>query len=446
MVINANFLVVMALPLGPGYCRQFPATINSVDCVGRPLPLMSRIVGMVRCVVRWQFCAEPTLKHLCLLKGAMSQFSSLACGQADLSLRDALTRASIVRRRANLCPGATTPTTTAKSEGAMKALLSRLLLLACLVASTAASTQAFAQAYPDRNVTIVVTSAAGALTDVLTRAVAQRLSGMWHHSVIVENKGGAGYEIAAQAVLRAEHDGYTLLASETGFYTTQPYLYAKGRLSYDPDKDFVPVAGYGTIPAALLVNPSLPVNSVSDLIALAKKEPGILTFGSAGVGTALHIAALELENLAGIKVTVVHYRGAAPALTDVIAGHINAVIMGPSVALSTVKAGKLKMLAFASEKRLPQFPDVPTIAETVPRYEASVSFGLFAAAGTPADIVSKVNADVQKIVSDPDFQKKYLKRFAVLPVPGPLDAFTEYLRKDSAKWGEVIKKSNVKIE
>jgi len=308
------------------------------------------------------------------------------------------------------------------------------------------SSAAFGQTYPDRNVTIVVTSSAGALTDVLTRAVAQRLSEMWKHGVIVENRGGAGYAIAAQDVLQAEHDGYTLLASETGFYTTQPHLYAKGTLSYDAEKDFVPIVGYGTIPAALLVNPSVPVNSVSDLIALAKKKPGTLTFGTAGVGTALHIAALELENLAGIEVTPVHYRGAAPALTDVIAGHINAVIMGPSVALGSVKAGRLKMLAFASAKRLPQFPDVPTMAETIPGYEASVSFGLFAAAGTPADIIKKVNADVQTIVGDPQFQKTYLARFAMQPVPGSLDAFAEYLRKDSAKWGEVIKKANVKIE
>jgi len=295
-------------------------------------------------------------------------------------------------------------------------------------------------------VTIVVTSAAGALTDVLTRAVAQRLSEMWKQSVIVENKGGAGYSIAAEYVLRAEHDGYMLLASETGFYTTQPHLYAKDKLPYDVEKDFVPVAGYGTIPTALLVNPAVPVNSVGDLIALAKKKPGEVTFGTAGVGTALHIAGLELENLTGAKMTAVHYRGAAPALTDVIAGHINAVIMGPSVALSSVKAGKLKMLAFGSDKRVPQFPDVPTIAETVPGYEASVSFGLFAAAGTPADIVRKVNADVQKIVGDPDFQKKYLEHFAVQPIPGPLDAFSDYLRKDSAKWGKVIDAAHVTIE
>ena len=324
----------------------------------------------------------------------------------------------------------------------MTALLSRCFLFACLLASPAA----LAQTYPDRNVTIVVTSAAGALTDVLTRAVAQRLSEMWKQSVIVENRGGAGYSIAAEFVMRAEHDGYTLLASETGFYTTQPHLYSKDKLAYDVERDFVPVAGYGTIPTALLVNPSVPVNSVGDLIALAKKKPGDVTFGTAGVGTALHIAGVELENLTGTKMTAVHYRGAAPALSDVIAGHIDAVIMGPSVALSSVKAGKLKMLAFGSDKRVPQFPDVPTVAETVPGYEASVSFGLFAAAGTPADIVRKVNADVQKIVSDPEFQKKYLERFAVQPVPGPLDGFAEYLRKDSAKWGKVIDTAHVTIE
>jgi tripartite-type tricarboxylate transporter receptor subunit TctC len=320
--------------------------------------------------------------------------------------------------------------------------MGRLLLLACLVASPAA----LAQTYPDRNVTIVVTSAPGALTDVLTRAIAQRLSQTWRQSVIVENRGGAGYTIAAQYVIRAEHDGYTLLASEIGLYTTQPHLYGKDQLGYDAEKDFVPVAGYGTIPTALLVNPSVPVNSVSDLIALAKKSPTPLTFGTAGIGTALHVAGLELDNLAGINMTAVHYRGAAPALTDVIAGHIDAVIMGPSVALTTVNAGKLKMLAFGSEKRVPQFPDVPVIAETVPGYEASVSFGLFAAAGTPADIIKKVNADVQKIVSDPEFEKKYLEPLAVQPIPGSLDGFAEFVRKDSAKWENVIKTANVKIE
>src|SRR5438270_13414656 len=144
----------------------------------------------------------------------------------------------------------------------MTVLLTRVFVLACLLASPAA----LGQTYPERNVTIVVTSAAGALTDVLTRAVAQRLSEVWKQSVIVENRGGAGYAIAAQAVLRAEHDGYTLLASETGFYTTQPYLDARDKLPYDVEKDFVPVVGYGTIPQALLATPSFAANSVAELI------------------------------------------------------------------------------------------------------------------------------------------------------------------------------------
>jgi tripartite-type tricarboxylate transporter receptor subunit TctC len=324
----------------------------------------------------------------------------------------------------------------------MTSLFNRLFLLVCLLASPAA----LAQKYPERNVTIVVTSAAGALTDVLTRAVAQGLSERWKQSVIVENRGGAGYSIAAQAVMRAEHDGHTLLASETALYSIQPHLYAKDKLNYDAERDFVPISGYGTIPMALLVNPSVPVNSVGGLIALAKSKPGAVTFGSSGVGTALHVAALELENLAGIKLTPVHYRGAAPALTDVLSGHIDAVIMGPSVALSAVREGRLKMLAFGSTHRVPQFPDVPTIAETIPGYEASVSFGLFAPAGTSPDIVGKVNVDVQKIVGNPEFQKKYLDQFAVQPITGSPDAFAEYLRKESAKWGGVIRAAGVKLE
>jgi tripartite-type tricarboxylate transporter receptor subunit TctC len=281
---------------------------------------------------------------------------------------------------------------------------------------------------------------------VLTRAVGQRLSQIWGQSVVVENRGGAGHSFGALAVARAEHDGATLLASETGFVTIQPHLYAPGKLQYDPEKDFIPVAGYGTIPAALLVNPSVPVKSVADVIALAKEKPGALTYGTAGVGTALHTAALELESLTGIKMTAVHYRGAAPALNDLIAGHINTVTMGPSVALPAVKAGKLNMLGFGSEKRVAEFPDVPTIAETVPGYEATVSFGLFAPAGTPREVIAKINADVQKIVNDPEFHKKFLERLVVQPVPGSLDAFADYLRKDSARWAKVIKAANLKIE
>jgi len=324
----------------------------------------------------------------------------------------------------------------------MTTLFGRFMLLGCLLFSPAA----LAQSYPSRNVTIVVTSAAGALTDVLTRAVSQRLSQMWNQSIVVENRGGAGHNFAATAVKAAPADGYTLLSSETGFVTSQPHLYAKGKLSYDPETDFIPVAGYAGIPVGLLVHPSVPAKSVAELIALAKAKPGTITYGTAGLGTAPHTATLLLESLTGIKLTAIHYRGAAPALNDLIAGHINMITMGPSVALPAVQDGKINLLGFGSEKRVAQFPNVPTIAETVPNYEAGVSFGLFAPKGTPRDVLVKINADVQKVINDPEFHKRFLESLVVQPIPGSLDAFAAYLQKDSAKWAKVISAANLKID
>ena len=323
----------------------------------------------------------------------------------------------------------------------MKTLLGRLVLLGCLLASPAA----LAQSFPNRTVTIVVTSAAGAATDVLTRAVSQRLSQKWGQSIIVENRGGGGHNFAATAVMKAEPDGHTLLASETGFWTSQPHLYAAGKLGYEPNIDFVPLAGFASIPIGLLVHPTM-AKSLPELIALAKQKPEGLTYGTAGVGTALHTAALLLESLAGIKLTAVHYRGAAPALNDLIAGHINMITMGPSVALPSVKAGKINMLGFGSLQRVPQMPDVPIIAETVPGYDASVSFGLFALSRTPRELLVKINADVQQVINEPEFQAKFIEPMVVQPIPGSLEAFAEYLKKDSVKWAKVIREANLKID
>jgi tripartite-type tricarboxylate transporter receptor subunit TctC len=322
----------------------------------------------------------------------------------------------------------------------------RLILFALLFASALSDNPtAQAQSFPNRTVTIIVTSAAGAATDVLTRAVAQRLSQKWGQSVIVENRGGGGHNFAATAVMKTDADGHTLLASETGFWTSQPHLYAKGKLAYDPYTDFIPLAGYASIPIGLLVHPSV-AKSLPELIAIAKQKPEALTYGTAGVGTALHTASLLLESLAGIKLTAVHYRGAAPALNDLIAGHINIVTMGPSVALPSVKAGKINMLGFGSAKRVAQMPEMPTIAETVPGYDASVSFGLFALSKTPRDLLVKINADVQQIINEPEFHTKFIEPMVVQPIPGSLEAFAEYLKKDSDKWAKVIKQANLKID
>jgi tripartite-type tricarboxylate transporter receptor subunit TctC len=323
----------------------------------------------------------------------------------------------------------------------MRKSLAGTVLLGLLLASPVAQ----AQTFPNRNVTIIVTSAAGAATDVLTRAVAQRLSQKWNQSVIVENRGGGGHNFAATAVMKADPDGHTLLASETGFWTSQPHLYAKGKLAYDPYTDFVPLAGYASIPVGLLVHPSV-AKTLPELITVAKQKPEALTYGTAGVGTALHTAALLLESLAGIKLTAVHYRGAAPALNDLIAGHINIVTMGPSVALPSVAAGKINMLGFGSLQRVPQMPDMPTIAETVPGYDASVSFGLFATSRTPRELLVKINADVQQTINEPEFHKKFIEPMVVQPIPGSLEAFAAYLQKDSDKWAKVIKAANLKID
>lgn len=320
------------------------------------------------------------------------------------------------------------------------------LLLTALLPGASHAQSSHAQSYPNRTVTIVVTSAPGGLTDVLTRAVGQRLSQIWGQGVVVENKGGGGHTFAAAAVRSAPPDGYTLLATETGMFTMQPFLHAKGKLNYDPVHDFVPVAGYASIPMALLVSPTIPVKSVGELIALGKEKPGTLSYGTAGLGTAPHMGALLFESMAGLKLTPIHYRGASPALNDVIAGHINMITMGPSIALPTVKAGKLNMLGFGSLKRMPQFPDVPAIAETVPGYDASVSFGLFAPSGTPAHIVTKINGDVQKIIGDAEFRTRFLEPQVVQPLPGPRDAFSAYLQAEAAKWSKVISEAQIRIE
>jgi tripartite-type tricarboxylate transporter receptor subunit TctC len=319
-------------------------------------------------------------------------------------------------------------------------------LVACAaLAGLLASPGASAQTFPNRTVTIVVTSAAGAATDALTRAVAQRLTQKWGQTVVVENRGGAGHTLAAVQVMKADPDGHTLLSSETGFASIQPHLQAKGKLPFDVDTDFVPLAGFASIPIGLLVHPSV-ASSVPELIKVAKEKAGGVTYGTAGLGTVLHTGALLFGSLAGANFTAVHYRGAAPALNDLIAGHINMVTMGPSVAFPAVRAGQIKLLGFGSQKRMPQFPDVPTIGEAVPGYEASVSFGLFALSKTPRNLLVKINADVQQVINEPEFHKRYIEPMVVQPIPGSMEAFAAYLKKDSDKWAKVIREANLKID
>ena len=309
------------------------------------------------------------------------------------------------------------------------------------------ATSVQAQTYPARPVTIVVTAAAGGLTDLVARGVGEHLSQMWGKPVVIENKGGAGHNIGAAAVAKAAPDGYTLMVSESGTFVSNPFLYAKGSLPYDAETDFAPISGLASYTQALVTHPSLPVHNVAELIALAKSQPGEISFGTAGIGSAPHMNVELLENMAGIKLVPVHYRGAAPALTDLLGGHIKLMSISMTLSLEPAKAGRITMLGVGSRARLARAPEVPTIAETgLPGYEAVSWVGLFTAAGTPPDIVGKINADVQHVLADPAFRDRFLAPQMLDPMTGSPEAFAADIKAETKKWAKVIREQQLHIE
>jgi tripartite-type tricarboxylate transporter receptor subunit TctC len=302
-----------------------------------------------------------------------------------------------------------------------------------------------AQTYPTKTVTIVVTASAGGVTDVVARAIGQRLSEMWGQQVVIENRGGAGHILGAQAVAKAAPDGHTLMVAEAGTYVINPIVYPKDKLSYDVNKDLIQITGLVRIHHALVVTPSLPAKSLAELIALAKQKPGTLTYGTAGVGSGPHMNMARLENAAGVKLVAVHYRGATPAMTDVIGGHTNMMLISVGSALPPTHAGKVRMLAIGSEKRLPEVRDVPAANETVPGYTAGTWFGLSVTAGTPRDIVMKINADVRKIVAEPAIQEKFVKKQLYETMVSSPEEFSAFIKSETERWAKVIREQGLKI-
>jgi tripartite-type tricarboxylate transporter receptor subunit TctC len=321
--------------------------------------------------------------------------------------------------------------------------LGALVLLAALAGAAAAQ----AQSYPTRTITLTVTAAAGGVTDVVARALGQRLAQAWGQQVVIENKGGAAHVVGAQSVAKAAPDGYSLLVAEAGTFTINPTLYGHGKLPYDEEKDFIPITGIVRINQALLGHPSLPVNDVRELVELARKTPGELTYGTAGIGSAPHMNMVLFESMAGVKLVPVHYRGAAPALTDVIAGHVNLMSVSVSLALPPFRTGQIKIFGVGSGKRMPLAPDIPTVAENgLPGYEATTWFGLFATAGTPQPIVTKINAEVAKILADPQFREKFLAPQMFEPMASSPEEFADYIKAQTRKWAEVIREQKLSIE
>jgi tripartite-type tricarboxylate transporter receptor subunit TctC len=314
------------------------------------------------------------------------------------------------------------------------------LTLACIGLFAA---PAHAQAYPSRPVTIVVTLAAGGAADVIARAVAQRLTEEWGQPVVVENKGGANNQVGTTAVARSAPDGYTLLLTPEHTFTVNPYLYRK--LSYDPAKDFIPVTGLVSISQTLVVHPSLAMQNLGDLIAAAREKPGGINYGSLGVGSGPHLSMELLQSMSGTKLNAVQYKGAAPALTDVIAGHVPMMFVSTGLIVQAWKAGQLRPLGVGSRERLAQFPELPTVAETLPGFTALVWFGLFAPSGTPRDIVVKLNNAVQRILADRDFRDRFLAPNLYEPVSGSPEQFAEQIHLDAERWQKVIRDAKLAI-
>lgn len=316
-----------------------------------------------------------------------------------------------------------------------------LILLGLLLGATAVQ----AQTFPTRPVTVLVTAAAGGVTDVVARAVGQKLSELWGQPVVIENKGGAAHILGAQAVARATPDGHTLLVAEAGTFVLNPSLYPPDKLGYEIGKDLVPITGLVRINQALVASNHLPASSIAELIALARQKPGQLTYGTAAVASAPHMNMLKFERMANVKLQAVHYRGAAPALADVMAGHINLMSVSTSLALPPQRDHRLKILGIGSAHRVAQAPDLPTVAESVPGYEAVTWFGLAATGGTPPEVIRKISADVQAVMKDPAFRTKFMEPQMFEPMAQTPEQFAAWLRTETQNWAKIIEETHLTI-
>jgi tripartite-type tricarboxylate transporter receptor subunit TctC len=328
-------------------------------------------------------------------------------------------------------------------RGRKSTRLAAAFLAVCLGCGWSAG--ASAQSYPAKPIHIVVPFAAGGITDVLARALGARLSEAWGQQVLIENRlGGAGH-VGTDHVAKAAPDGYTLLVTADATFVTNPHTYAK--LSYDPINDLVPITGLGISPQALVVNPSVPAGTLAELVELARKKPGEINYGTFGIATSGHLNIILLENVTGTRFTPVHYRGAAPGLNDLIGGHIQMMIVSIGLVAQPWQAGRLKVLGFGSRTRLPQYPEVPTLIESgLPDYEAGSWYALAAPKGTPRAIVDKLNKETQRIFGDAAFREKFLERSFIYSIVSSPEEFAERIRRDSAKWGKVIRDAKIKVE
>jgi tripartite-type tricarboxylate transporter receptor subunit TctC len=306
------------------------------------------------------------------------------------------------------------------------------------------SAPAHADSYPSKTITIIAPASPGGVTDLLARMLARRFIADWGAQAIVENKPGANNQVAAEYVARQPGDGYTLFIGPETTFIVNPSLYP--HLAYDPVKDFTPIAGLVSINHALVLNPSVPADSVKDLIALAKAKPGQFNYGDYGVGSSGHLNMEMFRAATGVNFVAVHYKGATPALEDVMAGHIQLMFVSAGTATPQVKAGMVKIVGVGAEKRMALLPDVPAIAETVPGFTAVSWFGLFGPAGVPADVVGKINAEVRAVFAEPKVRRDFLDAQYFESLAGSPADLADRIRSEEPKWRKLIRDSHIRVE
>src|SRR4051812_40038867 len=328
---------------------------------------------------------------------------------------------------------------TAEGGMAKRTAIAAVLVFACFAAG------AQAQDYPSRPITLLVPYAAGGGNDVMARIVAEKMSRTLGQQIVIENKGGAGGSIATRQVAKSAPDGYTLGLGGTGTHAINPTLYPN--VGYDPRKDFTPVGLIATSALVVLVNNAIDAKTIPELIALAKRDPGKLTYASAGVGSGIHLGAELFATMAGIKLTHVPYKGSSPALTDLIGGHVAIYFSSLPPALALIKEGKVRALGVTGPKRSPLLPDLPTVAEAgpLPGYEAVLHYGIVAPAGTPQPIVDKLAGAMKAAMADADVREKIAQDGAEVMAMTPVE-YAADIDREETKWSKVVKLSGAQLE
>lgn len=300
-------------------------------------------------------------------------------------------------------------------------------------------------AFPTKPIRLIVPFSAGGTSDILARILGQSLGDVLKQPVVVESRPGAGGNIGSEAVARSPADGYTLILASVGTHAINSSLFAK--MPYHPLKDFSPVTLIATVPTVLVINHQVPARSVRELIGLAKKNPGKLTFASAGIGTTQQLAGVMFKEQAGIDVLHVPYKGGAPAVTDLVGGQVTMMFPNIPVAFNHIRSGKLRALAVLSAKRSPALPDVPTMTEATgyPKFEVSTWFGILGAAGTPAHIVSKLNQAIHAALQPAEVRAKLAQQGAE-PLTSTAEEFAAFIREEMTRWAAVVKQAGIKPE